>query len=68
MKLGATGKFPGGKLNPDDQGELQLAIGLNVKTGLVEMRFGKQVSWLAMSREDAINMGHSLIKAAGGTN
>jgi hypothetical protein len=68
MKLGATGKFPGGKLNPDDQGELQLAIGLNVKTGLVEMWFGKQVSWLAMTRQDAIQMAHSLIDAAGGTN
>lgn len=51
---GATGKFPHGQLNPDDQGELRTVIGL-VKDKLV-MQFGKPVPWVAMTKEDVIQL------------
>lgn len=43
MKLGATGKFPQGKLNARDEGELTIAVG--IKDGVVMIDFGKPVKW-----------------------
>lgn len=50
-KLGATGEFPDGKLNEEDEGQLQLAVG--VRNGQVFMAFGKPVSWMAMPPGEA---------------
>jgi hypothetical protein len=66
-KLGATGKFPEGKLNDDDEGELQASIRTEGKNVIID--FGKPVAWLALPKEDAIASGMSLIKhAIGGSN
>lgn len=62
-KLGATGKFPAGKLNKDDEGELQLAIGVT-RDGLVRIDFGKPVAWLAMTKADAAKFAGLLMKHA----
>ncbi len=43
-QLGATGKFPGGKLNENDEGELQL--GVRARDGVIEVAFGKEVAFL----------------------
>lgn len=64
-KIGPTGKFPKGKLNPDDEGELQFGIAYDPKTKLVHVNFGKPVVWFAMPREIAINMARTLLKHAG---
>ena len=64
MKLGATNKFPRGKLHPGDEGELQFAIGRDSK-GLVHVNFGKDVSWFALPPETAIQLAKSLLHHAG---
>lgn len=62
-KLGATGAFPHGKLNKDDEGELRLAIGIT-RNGLVRIDFGKPVAWLAMTKADAVEFAGVLLKHA----
>jgi hypothetical protein len=62
VKLGATGKFPAGKLEPGDAGELMAA--LSVVDGRVRLDFGpKPVAWLAIDADDAIALGGALIEA-----
>ena len=63
-KLGATGKFPDGRLHPGDEGQLTYAVAHDSK-GLVHINFGKDISWLAMPPEHAINLARSLLKHAG---
>lgn len=60
--LGATGEFPRGKLNGDDEGGL--AIGLAVKDRTVIINFGKEVAWLGMSKPEAIALGSAIIAKA----
>lgn len=64
MKIGATGKFPAGKLGPHDEGELQFGVARD-SAGMVHVNFGKDVSWFAMPADAAINFARSLLKAAG---
>ena len=69
-KLGPTGQFPQGKLNPTDEGELTFAVG--VENGKVGIAFGAPVAWLAMDADKALALassiiGHAMaIKRAGG--
>lgn len=64
LKLGATGEFPGGKISDDDEGELRMIVGLNAITNMIEMQFGKPISWIAMSPDDARALANSLNFAA----
>lgn len=52
-KLGATGRFPLGKLTPEDEGEIQFAVAADPKTKTIILDFGKPVVWLGMPRDDA---------------
>lgn len=63
-KLGETGKFPQGQLHPGDEGELQFGIARD-GDGNIHLNFGKDVSWLAMPPEVAINLARLLLKHAG---
>jgi hypothetical protein len=63
--VGATGTFPDGQLNDDDQGALQMAIGRDPADGLVHVDFGKPISWFALPPDAAINMARSLLRHAG---
>lgn len=49
--LGATGQLPDGKVSEDDQGELRMAVGN--KNGDVFIDFGKPVTWVSFSPEQA---------------
>lgn len=60
--IGATGEHPEGKLNQDDEGGIQFAIG--VKDGKVVIDFGNPVSWLGMNPGDALKLAESLIARA----
>jgi hypothetical protein len=62
QKLGATGNFPDGKLNPEDEGELRAAVGIG--EGHVIVNFGKAIGWLALNPEEAIAFAELLIKKA----
>lgn len=61
-KVGATGEFPDGKINKEDEGELQISVGFDPDTKLVRLEFGKPVAWLAMKPEDAVNLGQTLVR------
>lgn len=62
LGLGATGEYPHGSLGPDDQGELR--AGLTVKEGKLVLVFGKEVSWLALTPEEAREMARLLVVRA----
>lgn len=51
LKLGATGAFPQGKVNRTDEGELRMAVSNDGK--IVRLDFGKPVTWIGMSPNDA---------------
>lgn len=62
LKLGATGKFPQGKLREDDEGEIRIAIGH--QDGKVIMNFGKQTVWIGFDSRQARQVAASLIEHA----
>jgi len=41
-------QYPNGKLNADDKGVIQVAIGADREKGVVVMAFGKPVTWFGM--------------------
>lgn len=57
--LGATGNFPEGHLNKDDEGEIKFAIGVN--KGKIILNFGKPIAWIGMTKEQAESLGKILI-------
>ncbi len=61
-QFGATGNFPDGKLTTDDEGEIQ--IGITQVDGRVVMNFGKAITWIGFTKEQALQIADSLIKHA----
>lgn len=64
FRPGPTGRFPKGKLNDDDEGELLFMIGK--ENGNVVLDFGKPVTWLGLPPEDAVSLAEALVQAAVG--
>lgn len=61
-ELGATGKFPMGKLVEHDEGEIKIGIkGYNDK---VIIDFGKPTHWIGFSPEQAKQVAESLVRHA----
>ena len=60
--FGATGKFPRGKIDSSDEGELQ--FGIAAAKGNVIINFGKPVVWIGVPPEMAREMAASLLKNA----
>jgi hypothetical protein len=57
---GATGKFPEGKLNESDKGEIR--IGVDVVTRKVVINFGQQpITWIGLNLFQARDLAESLI-------
>jgi hypothetical protein len=52
--------YPDGMLNEDDEGAINIAIG--IEEGNVIVNFGKPVAWLGLPGDQAIEMGRTLIK------
>ncbi len=63
-ELGPTGKFPDGKLNKNDHGELAFGI-RKTQDGLIEMYFTTPITWLAMPPHQAIELAKILLRTAG---
>lgn len=60
-QFGATGRFPDGKLNDNDEGEIRL--GMAVHEGRVIMNFGENpIKWIGFTKEQAKLIGETLIK------
>jgi len=62
--LGPTGRFPRGRLNRKDRGELSLAIGLNEAKHTVELHFGTELTWLGLGPDEAEVLGRALLEGA----
>lgn len=62
MRLGPTGRFPGGKLTSNDEGEI--AFGVSTLKGKVVVAFGKPIASLGMSAKEARLLANSLRKNA----
>ena len=52
FKLGATGEFPQGKMNSEDEGELRL--GVTADKGNVVIAFGTPVTWIGLPPKVAL--------------
>lgn len=63
--VGATGTFPQGVLNDDDQGALKIGVAYDRADGLVHLNFGKPVAWTAFPPEMAVQLARTLLKHAG---
>ena len=61
-QLGATGRFPLGKLTPDDEGEIQFAVAADPQTKTVILDFGKPIVWLGLPRGDAKKLAEMLME------
>jgi hypothetical protein len=61
-KLGATDRFPEGKLAPEDEGEIR--FGVTVKDGKVVIAFGKPVAWIGMTVAQARELGQLILERA----
>jgi hypothetical protein len=64
MKFGKTGKFPEGKIDESDEGELVLGVAFDPKSQTVIVRFDTPVAWIALPPAMAIDLGNMLIKRA----
>lgn len=65
-KLGKTGRFPEGKLNKDDEGELFFGITHNKNNIIIQ--FGTPVSWMTLDRDTALKLADTLKKHAEALN
>lgn len=61
--LGATGNFPDGKLNENDEGEIM--VGITSAEDRVILNFGKPVHWIGFTKEQAKQISFSLQHKAG---
>lgn len=64
-EFGASGQFPQGKLNDDDEGELRLGITYDKLTGVVMVNFGKPVAWLGLPPPEAREFAQKILWHAG---
>lgn len=60
--FGATGQFPDGKVNPDDEGEIQLGIAHNQDH--VVINYGKPVAWLELPPAEARQFAEAILRHA----
>ncbi len=64
MELGATGRHPIEPVHATDEGEIRLAITGIKESETVVINFGQQISWIAFTPEQAIEIAQCLIKQA----
>jgi hypothetical protein len=57
-----TDQFPRGKLNADDEGQLQVAIATQDKTVIID--FGKPVVWLGLDYHTAMKFAGNIMLRA----
>jgi hypothetical protein len=62
--FGATNQFPRGKLNEDDEGELQFGIAITEDLKTLVINFGKPIEWIGMARVDVLALAHALKERA----
>lgn len=60
VMAGATGRFPQGMLNADDEGELIIAVGLD--QGKIIVHFGKEVAWFGLDADSAEAFANNILQ------
>ena len=63
-QLGATGQYPHGKLCPQDEGEIKIAIAADPKNQVVLIDFGKPVASIGFTPKEAHDIANMLIEKA----
>ena len=64
QEAGPTGKFPEGKLNKSDDGELMMAMAVDHEKKVVILNFATPVAWIGLPKEQALALGESIINKA----
>lgn len=64
IKLGATGQYPYGHADADDEGELQFMLAADHGAGIVRVIFGKPIGWLGLPALKARALAALLIEKA----
>jgi len=59
---GPAGKFPLGKLDRNDKGEL--VVNLSIVGGKIRIDFGTKIAWFAMTADQAIELAHMISQRA----
>lgn len=62
LNLGATGKYPQGKISENDEGELK--VGITTVNNKIVVSFGKSVTWIGMTKEEALGLAEILTERA----
>jgi len=57
-------KYPEGRMGPEDEGQIALKVGINVRYKRIVMDFGKPVEWIGFGPERALALAASLIGKA----
>lgn len=61
-QFGATNKFPQGKLNEADEGEIAFGIATDKTSSKVIISFGKPIAWIGMDKSQALGLAETIIK------
>jgi hypothetical protein len=64
MNLGATGRRPMPPVSHDDEGEIQMGISHDAEKRKVYLNFGKTITWVGLTPEQAMNIGEALLAAS----
>jgi hypothetical protein len=65
---GPTGDYPHGKLSPDDEGGINVALSHHFAPDgslMVRLDFGKPIAWLSLPRDEAVAFAMVILKHAG---
>lgn len=65
LGLGNTGKYPDGKLDPSDEGELRLMISHSEDNQIIRLDFGKPTAWIGLPKDHAVQLAVLLLQHAG---
>jgi hypothetical protein len=63
-KVGPTGKFPDGKINDNDDGELRFSVGIDRQAKNVVIDFGIPIKWLALPKKTTLELSKLLADKA----
>lgn len=63
-QFGPTNRFPEGKLNDTDEGEIQFGVSHDPASRKVVLNFGKPVAWIGMNAAQAMELSACLRKHA----
>lgn len=61
-EAGPTGRFPRGKLNENDEGEIQIAIAVDKAKQVVIIDFGKPTTWIGFTADQASDLADLILK------